>query len=145
MVVLMYFSRIAFMTLFFIGCNSKVVDKRIDLKDCIVTVPFHYDIKQVNKSNIVLVSNDIENSLYHIHFQNNLDAPKGHFKKFLNSYSPSRFSNRGNLKVVEGMDTHLKEKVYFLIGKNFYIVYFKPNKTIDKIISECNQNWNEIK
>ena len=140
-VVLMYFIKIIFFTLLFVGCNSGISTKDIDLKDCTITVPFQYKINQINKSKTILIPEDKNKSFLHIYFQDKLDTPNGRFKKFLSSYTPSKFVNRDNLKIVDGIDSHLKEKIYFLIGKNFYIVYFKPSKDIDKIISECNQNW----
>ena len=136
-----HLTSLLFLILLFVGCSSDVSEKHINLKDCIITVPFQYEINKIDKSKMILVSKDRNKPLLNIYLQDNLDAPKGRFKKFLRSYKPTKFINRDNLKVVEGIESHLKEKVYFLIGENFYITYLKQNKDIDKIISECNESW----
>ena len=124
-----------------IGCTTSKNKKMINLKDCHINLPFEYKVDRSLNSILSIYPKNVENGIYQIHFKDNLDDKNGAFRKFLASYSNHNIQKIGHLELIQSTDTNLDSKIYFLIGKQFYITFVKNVPDINNFIKDCNQNW----
>ena len=138
-------SKIAFLIflitvgLFYFFSNSLQQYHSININDCELTISEDYNIEHT-KDGISLIPIEIDKQFYFIDFFKDNNSSM-YMHKLINKmkYNILNIKKLQNIDLYE-CESHNKNKIYYIVGKTFYITFYKYTEVAKKMIFSCNEN-----
>ena len=128
---------------FYFFTNSPQKHYSIDVNDCELIVSDDYSV-EYNRDSISLSPVEIGKQFYFINFFDDSNSSM-YMKKLINKmkYNTLNIKKLQNIDLYE-CENYDKNKIYYMVGKTFYMTFPKYTEEVKKMISSCNKNWKTI-
>jgi len=125
---------------FYFFINSVQKYHSVDVNDCKFSISDEYN-DEYNKDGISLNPIEIGKQFYFINFFKDSNSSI-YMHKLINQmkYNILNIKKLQNVNLYE-CENENKNKIYYIVGKTFYITFVQYTKEAKKIISSCNENW----
>ena len=137
---IIFFILLIAIVLFYLFIYSPQKHYFVDVNDCKLTISEDYNIEHT-KDGISLIPIEIDKQFYFIDFfkENNSSM---YMHKLINKmkYNILNIKKLQNIYLYE-CENQNKNKIYYIVGKTFYMTFYKYTEVAKKMIFSCNKNW----
>jgi len=126
--------------LFYLFTYSPQKHYSIDVNDCKLVISDDYNVEHT-RDGISLSPIEIGKQFYFINFfKDSNSSMYMHMLMHKMKYNILNIKKLQNIDLYE-CENHNKNKTYYIVGKTFYITFYKYTEVAKKMIFSCNKNW----
>ena len=137
---IVFFILLIAIVLFYFFTHSSQKHYSVDVNDCKLVISDDYNV-EYTRDGISLSPIEIGKQFYFINFFKDSNSSM-YMHKLIDKmkYDILNIKKLQNIDLYE-CENQNKNKIYYIVGKTFYITFYKYTEVAKKMIFSCNKNW----